>query len=107
MRLTGLLLFGALLLPAGTARAEKTRTQETKKEKTDQAAKKGALKEKQDPSADLALQKENVKKLRTDAADDRKAGNRAGAWAANGDAHHAEKLIKKDKQLLEEGKRSK
>ncbi|MCU1279672.1 MAG: hypothetical protein JWM53_3218 [bacterium] len=66
--------------------------------------KKGALKEQQDPAKDLKLQKENAAKLRDNAAADRKAGNRVGAWAAERDAKHADKLIAKDKKLLDEGK---
>ena len=66
--------------------------------------KKGALKEQQNPEKDLKLQKENLEKLRENAAADRKAGNHAGAWAADRDAKHAEKLIKKDEKLLREGK---
>jgi ribonucleotide reductase alpha subunit len=66
--------------------------------------KKGALKEQQDPAKDAKLQKENVAKLRENAATDRKAGNRVAAWAAESDAKHAEKLIKKDDKLLQEGK---
>jgi hypothetical protein len=66
--------------------------------------KKGALKEKQDPAKDLKLQKENVEKLRENAAADRKAGNRVGAWAAEHDEKNAKKLIAKDQKLLEEGK---
>lgn len=66
--------------------------------------KKGALKEQQNPEKDLKLQKENLGKLRENAAADRKAGNHAGAWAADRDAKHAEKLIEKDEKLLREGK---
>jgi hypothetical protein len=63
--------------------------------------KKGALKEQQDPAKDLKLQKENLEKLQENAAADRKAGNRAGAWAAEGDAKHVKKLIEKDEKLIE------
>ncbi|HWE29946.1 MAG TPA: hypothetical protein VHB97_18170 [Polyangia bacterium] len=84
----------AMLAPALVTHAD----QRSEKEK------KGALKEQQDPGKDLKLQKENVEKLRANAAADRKAGNRVGAWAADGDAKHAEKLIKKDEQLIEQGK---
>jgi hypothetical protein len=66
--------------------------------------KKGALKEQQSPEKDLKLQKENVEKLRENAAADRKAGNRIGAWAAEQDEKHARKLIEKDEKLLQEGK---
>ena len=67
----------------------------------------GALKEQQDPKKDLKLQKENLEKLRENAAADRKAGNRAGAWAADGDAKHAQKLIDKDEKLIHEGQAKK
>lgn len=66
--------------------------------------KKGALKEQQSPEKDLKLQKENVEKLHENAAADRKAGNHIGAWAADQDAKHAEKLVKKDEKLIEQGK---
>jgi hypothetical protein len=66
--------------------------------------KKGALKEQQNPEKDLKLQKENVEKLRENAAADRKAGNHVGAWAAEQDEKHAKKLIEKDEKLLQEGK---
>jgi hypothetical protein len=69
-----------------------------------QKEKKGALKEQKDPKKDLALQKENLAKLRANAAADRKAGNHVGAWAAERDAKHAEELIAKDEKLVEEGK---
>jgi hypothetical protein len=95
MRITTLVLAVAMLAPAVATRAD----QRTEKEK------KGALKEQQDPAKDLKLQKENVKKLRQNAAADRKAGNRFGAWAAQHDAKHAEKLIKKDEKLLDEGEK--
>lgn len=95
MRITPrvVLLAVALCSPAAAVHAD-SRTQKEKK---------GALKEKKDPAADLKLQKENLEKLRENAAADRKAGNTVGAWAADQDAKHAEKLIKKDEKLLEEG----
>jgi hypothetical protein len=71
---------------------------------TDEKAKEGALKEKRDPAADLKLQQENVKRLRINAEENRKVGNRAASWAAEQDLRHAEKLVKKDQQLLEEHK---
>lgn len=95
MRITRtIVLTVAMLGPVAAAQADPR----TEKEK------KGALQEKQNPEKDLKLQKENVEKLRENAAADRKAGNRVGAWAADGDAKHAEKLIKKDEKLIEEGK---
>jgi hypothetical protein len=92
--LRSLVLTVAMLAPVAAAHAD----QRTEKEK------KGALKEQQSPEKDLKLQKENVEKLHENAAADRKAGNRVGAWAADGDAKHAGKLIKKDEKLIEEGK---
>jgi hypothetical protein len=56
------------------------------------------------PEKDLKLQKENVEKLRENAAADRKAGNRVGAWAAERDEKHAKKLIEKDEKAIREGK---
>ncbi len=90
-----LVLTMTLVAPVAVAHAD-SRTEKEKK---------GALKEQQDPKKDLALQKENLEKLRENAAADRKAGNRVGAWAAEGDAKHAEKLIKKDEKLIKEGER--
>jgi len=72
-------------------------------EKKEQAEKKGALKERVDPAKDLKLQEANVKKLRQNAEVDRKNGNRVGAWAAEADAKHAQKLIAKDKELSNKG----
>src|SRR4051812_7023914 len=89
-----IVLVVALGVPATAVHAD----QRTQKEK------KGALKEQKDPAKDIKLQKENVEKLRENAAADRKAGNRVGAWAADEDAKHAEKLVKKDEKLVEEGK---
>lgn len=103
-------LLGALLLPAAAFAAEqdgRNPSQQQKKQTTDEKAKKGALRERKDPAADLKLQEQNLEKLRINAAENRKVGNRAAAWAADLDARHAEKLIKKDKQLLEEGKHDK
>ena len=89
-----LLLALAVVAPVAAAHADPR----TEKEK------KGALREHQNPAADLKLQKENVAKLRENAAFDRKAGNRVGAWAADRDAKHAEELMHKDEQLIREGK---
>jgi hypothetical protein len=108
MRWMRMLVVVTVLLPVRVGAGEdegRSIDQRMHKEKAEQAAKKGALKEKQDPTADLKLQKENVKRLRQNAAEDRKAGNRAGAWAAELDARRAERLIKKDQKLVREGKR--
>ncbi|MCA1663947.1 MAG: hypothetical protein LC659_06730, partial [Myxococcales bacterium] len=73
MRITRTIVFSvAMLAPVAATHAD----QRTEKQK------KGALKEQQDPEKDLKLQKENVEKLHENAAADRKAGNRVGAWAA-------------------------
>ncbi len=63
----------------------------------------GALKERANPVKDEKLQKENVRKLDTNAAVEEREGNKIGAWAARGDAKHARKLIDKDEKKL--GKR--
>jgi len=95
MRKLRTLLFAfAMVAPVAVAHAD-ARTEKQKK---------GALKEQQSPEKDLKLQKENVEKLRENAAADRKAGNRVGAWAAERDEKHAKKLIEKDEKLIEEGK---
>ena len=95
MRITRTIVLAvAMLAPVAATHAD-SRTEKQKK---------GALKEQQNPEKDLKLQKENVEKLHENAAADRKAGNRVGAWAADSDAKHAEKLIKKDEKLIEEGK---
>jgi len=100
MRLIRTLVLGAALLSPAFADDGKSPSQQSKKERTDKAAKKGALEEKADPAADLARQKANVERLERNAAEDRKAGNRAGAWAAEWDERHAKKLIEKDQKLL-------
>ena len=89
MRSSAVLALGVLLVRVGAAVAEPT-----------QREKEGALHQKQDPSADLELQKDNLKRLRENARDDRKAGNRVGAWAAEWDARHVEKLIRNDERAL-------
>ena len=89
-----ILLALAVVAPVASAHAD-SRTEKEKR---------GALKEQQSPEKDLKLQKENLGKLRENAAADRKAGNRVGAWAAEGDAKHAKKLIDKDEKLIREGK---
>ena len=94
------LLSVTIVLPAlAHARPDERSTSEKK----EQAENKGALKERVDPAKDLKLQEANVKKLRQNAEVERKNGNRVGAWAAEGDAKHAEKLIAKDKELLHKG----
>ena len=69
-------------------------------EKTDRDAKEGALKQKQDPKADLKKQEANLARLRQNAKTDRELGNRVGAWAAERDARKVEKQIEQDKQAL-------
>lgn len=93
----------AVTFATGSARAEKNDDDHPKPNKTS----KGALKEKNDPKKDLKLQKENVAKLHEDAVEDRKAGNRVGAWAAESDAKHAQKLVDKDKQMIKAGETTK
>ena len=95
MRIVRTLVFAlAVVAPVASGHADPR----TEKEK------KGALKEQQNPEKDLKLQKENVEKLRENAELDRKAGNRVGAWAAERDEKHAEKLIEKDEKAIREGK---
>jgi hypothetical protein len=94
-RLRTLVLAFAMVAPVAVGHADE-RTEKQKK---------GALKEQQSPEKDLKLQKENVEKLRENAAADRKAGNRVGAWAAEQDEKHAKKLIDKDEKLIREGKK--
>jgi hypothetical protein len=60
----------------------------------------GALRKRPDPAKDLAVQKENVKRLEHNAAVERDNGNHVGAWAAERDAKHARKLMQKDEQQL-------
>jgi hypothetical protein len=98
----------ALALAAPTiGHAEPKSDRRSGAEKKEQAEKKGALKERVDPAKDLKAQRENVKKLRHNAAENRKVGNRIGAWAADRDAKHAEKLIAKDEALLRQGEQKK
>ena len=94
------LLSVTLVAPFAARAAPDERSSAEKKEQTE---KKGALKERVDPAKDLKLQEANVKKLRQNAEAERKNGNRVGAWAAEGDAKHAEKLIEKDKEMLKKG----
>jgi hypothetical protein len=82
----------------------KTPAQEKKAEKTRKAAKKGALRKREDPKADLAIQRENVEKLDENARQDRQAKNRAGAWAAERDARRARKHVDEDERRLREKK---
>ena len=96
MRTMRTLLFSlAMVAPVAVGHAD-DRTEKQKR---------GALKEQPSPEKDLKLQKENVEKLRENAAADRKAGNRVGAWAAERDMKHAKKLIAKDEELIREGKK--
>lgn len=83
------------------------RDERSGKQKKEQAEKKGALKERVDPAKDAKAQKANIAQLRQNAAAERKEGNTVGAWAAEGDAKHAEKLLKKDQELLQKGETKK
>jgi len=58
------------------------------------------LRKRADPKVDLAVQKQNLAKLRWNAEQDKKVGNRAGAWAAEQDLRKARKNIKKDEKQL-------
>jgi hypothetical protein len=108
MRITRIFVFAAATLVATvSARAGEAGDQRSAKEKKEQKEKKGALAEKPDPAKDIALQKQNVKRLRHNAEQSRKNGNRVAAWAAEHDAKHAEKLIAKDEKLLREGREKK
>jgi hypothetical protein len=77
------------------------------KQKNEQGEKKGALKEQVDPGKDAEAQRANIAQLKQDAAIEKKNGNHVGAWAAQGDEKHAEKLLQKDQKLLQEGKTKK
>lgn len=107
MNVIRVLLCGALLCACGRNAGDsgKTAAQQATSRKTDQAAQEGALKEKADPAADLRAQEANLERLRENAEQDRKAGNRVGAWAAEWDARHARRLIEKDRRRIEEAKR--
>jgi hypothetical protein len=107
MRPMRLIAFVLALAPPAIGNAEPPADQRSGAEKKEQAEKKGALKERVDPAQDLKAQRENVKKLRHNAAENRKIGNRIGAWAADRDAKHAEKLIAKDEALLQKGQQKK
>jgi hypothetical protein len=74
------------------------------KQKKEQGEKKGALKERVDPAKDAKAQRANIAQLKQNAAVEKKNGNHVGAWAADGDRKHAEKLLEKDEKLLQEGK---
>ncbi len=78
--------------------------QRSAKQKKEQGEKKGALKERVDPAKDAAAQRANIAQLREDAEIDKRQGNRVGAWAAERDEKHAQKLLQKDEKLLQEGK---
>jgi len=99
-RTTIALLLGAVLCTPVFAHAGDQRSSHEKKE---EAEKKGALKEDADPQKDAKLQKANVKRLERNAEIERANGNRVGAWAAEGDAKHAQKLLGKDEKALERG----
>jgi|GEM_PF-3261623 len=89
-----------LVLSAGCNKRDsddgRTPEQRENSAKTDESAKKGALKAKADPAADLKHQKANLARLRQNAAENRESGNRIGAWAAEQDAKAVQKLIAKD-----------
>jgi hypothetical protein len=83
--------------------AADTQTKDPKKDlehPSKEQVKKGALKPKADPAKDLHVQKQNVTRLNENAARDRKAGNRVGAWAAEQDSKHAQKQITKDEKAM-------
>jgi hypothetical protein len=93
------------------ADGDKTATSDTRsgdqrsaKQKKEQGEKKGALKERVDPAKDAKAQRANIAQLKQDAAIDKREGNHVGAWAAEGDEKHAEKLLQKDEKLMQEGK---
>jgi hypothetical protein len=98
------LLSVSLVAPLAAHAAQDERSTAEKKEQNE---KKGALKERVDPAKDVKVQEANVKKLKQNAETERKNGNRVGAWAAEGDAKHAEKLIEKDKEMLKKGQTAK
>ncbi len=95
MRTTRTIVLAVALLAPAAASLGDSRTEKEKQ---------GALKERKDPERDLALQKENLAKLRANAAADRRAGNRVGAWAAEQDARHVKRLIRKDEKLIAQHK---
>jgi hypothetical protein len=70
--------------------------------KTDAAAKKGALTEKEDPKKDLAKQQKNLTRLEANLEGAHAYGNRVAAWAIEYDLHNTRKLIEKDRGLLAE-----
>jgi hypothetical protein len=78
--------------------------QRSAKQKKEQGEKKGALKERVDPGKDAKAQRANIAQLKQDAEIDKKQGNHVGAWAAESDEKHAEKLLQKDQKLMQEGK---
>lgn len=78
--------------------------QRSAKQKKEQGEKKGALKERVDPAKDAKAQRANIAQLKQDAEIDKKQGNHVGAWAAESDEKHAEKLLQKDEKLMQEGK---
>jgi hypothetical protein len=105
MRLTRLIFCAGLLAACSHPPADDGRSASQRKtaEKTDEAAKKGALKQKADPAADLKKQKHNLERLEANARDSRAAGNRFGAWTAEWDARSVRKLTAKDEAREESG----
>ena len=74
--------------------------------KTDIAAKRGALRAADDPRQDLAKQEANLQRLARNAALNRAAGNRVGAWAAEWDLRRTRKQIEQDRaKIAAEGAR--
>ena len=72
--------------------------QRSAKQKKEQGEKKGALKERVDPAKDAAAQRANIAQLKQDAEIDKRQGNHVGAWAAERDEKHAQKLLQKDEK---------
>ncbi len=68
--------------------------------KTDETAKKGALRKKADPAEDLKQQSANLERLRTNEKESRENGNHIAAWAAAQDIRQVEKIIAKDRETL-------
>ncbi len=95
----------ALLLVAACHRSQgegggRTAHQERTARETSEAAKKGALKQHEDPKADLARQKKNLARLERNAKENRAYGNRIAAWTAEHDARRVKKIIaKREKEL--------
>jgi hypothetical protein len=106
MRIIRNTLLMVTLVGGGVAFADSSTTDKRPaKEKKQQAEKKGALKERVDPKADLAAQKKNEAQLKENIALEKKNGNHIAAWAAEGDLKHAQKLEKKDETLIQKGEK--